>query len=85
MYGQGRPHLSFEQLMAAPIALPPLAEQQCIVAEVDRRLSLLHETEAQAHANIQRAARLRHSILRHAFAGEFVHDDRHSDGARACL
>ena len=69
MYGQGRPHLSFEQLMAAPIALPPLTEQQRIVAEVDRRLSLLHETATQVGVNLQRAERLRQSILSSAFAG----------------
>ncbi|HEY9098673.1 MAG TPA: restriction endonuclease subunit S [Thiobacillus sp.] len=67
MYGQGRPHLSFEQLMVAPIALPPLAEQQRIVAEVDRCLSLTDESESQVNANLLRAERLRQSILSRAF------------------
>ena len=50
-------------------ALPPLAEQNRIVAEVDRRLSLLRETEAQVDVNLQRADRLRQSILSTALSG----------------
>ncbi|MCL5979575.1 MAG: restriction endonuclease subunit S [Gammaproteobacteria bacterium] len=50
--------------------LPPFTEQHRIVAEVDRRLSLLRETEAQVDANLQRAERLRQSILSQAFASK---------------
>jgi len=67
MYGQGRPHLSFEQLMATPIALPPVAEQRCIVAEVDRRLSLVREVDAEVDTNLKRGDRLRQSVLQHEF------------------
>jgi len=68
MYGQGRPHLSFEQLMAAPIALPPLAEQERIGAEVARRLSLIDGVEAEVDANLKRAQALRQATLSKAFA-----------------
>ena len=68
MYGQGRPHLSFEQLMAAPIALPPLVEQERIGAEVDRRLSLIDGVEAEVDANLKRAQALRQSALSKAFS-----------------
>ena len=67
MYGQGRPHLGFEQLAAAPIALPPLAEQHSIVAEVDRRLSIVREVEAEVDANLKRAQALRQAVLAKAF------------------
>ncbi len=50
------------------IALPPLAEQHRIVAEADRRLSLIRVAEAQIAANLARAQRLRQSILQAAFA-----------------
>jgi type I restriction enzyme S subunit len=72
IYGQGRPHLSFEQLRITAIALPPLAEQHRIVAEVERRLSVVDELEALVTANLKRATRLRQSILQRAFSGELV-------------
>ena len=49
--------------------MPPLAEQSRIVAEVERRLSVVEEMEATVAANLQRATRLRQSILQKAFAG----------------
>jgi len=48
--------------------LPPLAEQYRIVAEVDRRLSLVRTIEAEVDANLKRAEHLRQSILARAFA-----------------
>jgi type I restriction enzyme S subunit len=59
-------------LMNTPIPLPPLAEQQRIVAEVERRLSVVEEVEAAIDANLKRAARLRQAILKKAFVGELV-------------
>jgi len=52
--------------------LPPLAEQRRIVAEVERRLSVMEELEAVVSANLQRATRLRQSILQKAFTGELA-------------
>ena len=54
------------------IPLAPLAEQQQIVAEVERRLSVIEELEAAVEANLNRAHRLRQSILSNAFAGKLV-------------
>jgi type I restriction enzyme S subunit len=68
IYGQGRPHLSFEQLKMTAIAVPPLAEQQQIVLEVERRLSVIDELEATVEVNLARADRLRQSILARAFS-----------------
>jgi type I restriction enzyme S subunit len=39
------------------------------VAEVERRLSVVEELEAVVSANLQRATRLRQSILQKAFDG----------------
>jgi type I restriction enzyme S subunit len=69
IYGQGRPHLSFEHLRTTAILLPPLEEQQRIIAEAERRLSVIEELEAVVNANVQRAIRLRQSILQRAFSG----------------
>jgi type I restriction enzyme S subunit len=62
-------------IRALILPLPPLAEQKRIVAEVDRRLSLVRETEAQVEANLKRAERLRQSVLQKAFSGELVRDE----------
>ena len=44
-------------------------KQHRIVAEVERRLSVIEELEATVAANLKRAARLRQSVLVRAFAG----------------
>ena len=51
-----------------PLPLPPFVEQQRIVAEVDRRLSLVREVDEQVDANVKRAERLRQSILAKSFS-----------------
>ena len=72
-------HLSASQPVSPPghlhlpascLPLPPLAEQGRIVAEVERRLSVVEESEAVVSANLRRATRLRQSILQKAFKGE---------------
>jgi type I restriction enzyme S subunit len=52
------------------LSLPPLEEQTRIVAEVERRLSVVEEIESVVSANLQRATRLRQSILQKAFTGQ---------------
>ncbi len=50
------------------LPLPPLGEQARIVAEVDRRLSIVREVEAEVDANLMRAQALRQAVLARAFA-----------------
>ena len=59
-------------IRSLPLPLPPLAEQTRIVAEVERRFSVVEELEAVVSANLQRATRLRQSILQKAFTGKLV-------------
>jgi len=62
------PILNKSRFEALPIPLPPLVEQERIVAEVERRLSVIDELETAVTANLQRAARLRQSVLQRAFS-----------------
>jgi type I restriction enzyme S subunit len=64
----GQSNLTLELCRALPVPLPPLAEQRRIVAEVDRSLSVISDTEAEVDANLKRAEALRQSILHRAFA-----------------
>jgi type I restriction enzyme S subunit len=65
----GQHNISMTVLATAPIPLSPADEQDRIVAEVERRLSIVRETEAQADANLTRAESLRQSILARVFSG----------------
>jgi len=61
--------ISMTKLRGLPVPIPPPAEQTRIVAEVERRLSVIEELESVVTANLQRATRLRQSILQRAFTG----------------
>jgi type I restriction enzyme S subunit len=73
--GVGRPNLNAPTIEAISIPLPPLAEQQRIVAEIERRLSVVEELESSVAANLKRAKRLRQAILKRAFDGKLVPQD----------
>lgn len=68
--GAAQPNLNTTIIKDINVPLPPLAEQTRIVAEVERRLSVVEELEAVVTTNLQRATRLRQSILQKAFTGE---------------
>jgi type I restriction enzyme S subunit len=70
IYGAGRPHLSFEQLRAAPVAVPSLAEQCEIVRRVERLLSSVDFLQSRVEAAIQRVELSGQAVLAKAFRGE---------------
>ena len=53
--GVGIHHLGAQRTESWMVALPPLAEQQRIAAEVERRLSVIQQAEAAVEANLARA------------------------------
>jgi type I restriction enzyme S subunit len=83
--GVGRPRLNLEKLRPLAIPLPPLSEQQQIIAEVDQRLSILQAADLQINANLKRSARLRQSILKRAFEGKLVSQDPNDEPASVLL
>ena len=65
--------------------LPPEPEQLQIVAEVESRLSIAAESQSQIAADLKRSSRLRQSILKRAFEGKLVPQDRNDEPARVLL
>ena len=62
-------NVSASEIESCTFMLPPLAEQERIVAEIEHRLSVIEELEAAVGANLTRADRFRQSILKAAFSG----------------
>jgi len=83
--GIGIHHLGADRLSEMPVKIAPLAEQQRIVAEVERRLSVVAEIEAAVAANLKRAERLRQAILKRAFEGKLVPQDPSDEPASVLL
>jgi len=69
--GQGgaQPNISQGILKDWILLLPPIAEQYRIVAEVDRRFSVLDQVQATVTASLARCGKLRQAILKRAFGG----------------
>ena len=83
--GSTRSFLNGNILRSLVFPLPPLAEQRRIVAEVERRLSVVQQAEATVEASLARAERLRQSILKQAFSGKLVPQDPDDEPASVLL
>ena len=70
--GAAQPNLNTSIIKAINVPLPPHDEQEQIVAEAERRLSVIEELEAAVEVNLTRADRLRQSVLGDAFSGKLV-------------
>ena len=71
------------KLLAVPI--PPEKEQQVLVEEVERHLSVADEVEKIVTAELKRAEQLRQSILKQAFSGRLVPQDPNDEPASVLL
>ena len=65
--GGVQPNLNLSLVRTVAVPLPPVGEQVRIVAEVDRRLSLIRGVETEIDANLKRAQALRQSVLSKSF------------------
>jgi type I restriction enzyme, S subunit len=77
--------LSINKISRLPIPLPPLAEQEQIVAEVEASLSNIAKLEEATENNLKRAEHERQSILLEAFAGHLVLQDMNDEPASVLL
>lgn len=63
-----RANVSLSDIKEFVVLAPTLREQKAIIAEVERRLSVVEKLEAAVEANLTRADRLRQTILTSAFS-----------------
>jgi type I restriction enzyme S subunit len=67
------------------LPLPPLSEQEAIVAEVERRFTLIDSLGEAIEHGLIRAERLRQSVLKRAFEGRLVPQDPDDEPANVLL
>jgi len=68
----GQNTVSQRTLADVQVPLPPIAEQQRIVLEIERQFSVIQASEQVIDANLAHADRLRQAVLGKAFRGELV-------------
>lgn len=71
--GATKAGLGLDDIKNFPVPIPPTnTEQNKIVSEIERRLSVCDQLEATITQSLQQAATLRQSILKRAFEGRLV-------------
>jgi type I restriction enzyme S subunit len=81
----GQAGVSGGDLKSAPFSYPSMPDQERIVAEVERRLSVADELEKLGDASLARCGKLRQSILKRAFEGNLVPQDPNDEPASVLL
>jgi len=70
--GVAQKKVSLARFKTVAIPLPPYAEQQRIIAEIERRLTVVDEMQTTLDVEFQRTLRLRQSVLQRAFEGRLA-------------
>ncbi len=77
--------INLTKLGLLSVPLPPMKEQQRIVAEVERRLSIIDNVEATIEVNLKRADQLRQIVFKEAFTGKLVPQNPDDEPAAVLL
>jgi type I restriction enzyme S subunit len=77
--------ISVSRLQRYPLPIPPIKEQEVIVVEVERMLSIIEIIESNLKPQFTRTAKLRQSILKEAFSGRLVPQDPTDEPAERLL
>ena len=72
IHGIGRPRINTTQLKNFIVPVCSIAEQNEIMAELSKALSLILNAENTIDAELQKSEALRQSILKKAFSGQLV-------------
>lgn len=81
----GQFNVSLTACRYLPIPIPPMPEQQRIVAEVERQMSFLDACERAVDVGLARSSALRRSVLKAAFEGRLVPQDPSDEPASVLL
>ncbi len=84
-FGVNQANINGTKLKSYPLPLPPFAEQNRIVAEIESRLSVCDRIEDTINESLKQAEALRQSILRKAFEGKLVPQDPNDEPAAILL
>ena len=75
MTGTAIKRIILKRIKETTIPLPPLAEQQSIVREIESRLSVCDKIEQSISEALEKAEALRQSILKKAFDGRLLSEE----------
>ena len=78
-------HFTGQSLRSYRLPLPPYREQEHIVEEAERQLTIISIVENDINANLARCERLRQAILEQAFSGRLVPKDPNDEPASVLL
>ena len=81
----GQANVNGTKLAAFTFPLPPLAEQDEVVAVAQAQLSAVDEASAEIGARVKEAGVLRQSMFHHAFAGKLLPQDPTDEPASALV